>query len=134
MTKEQADQIDGLRTQGKGYKKIAATLGISVDKVRYYCKKNGMAGVGKGVLIADGMTCPLCGGAITQPGKGRKRKFCTARCRRLWWSQHPNALNKSEEAIYISTCGCCGKEFKTYGKKDRKYCSRDCYIKHRFWT
>jgi len=31
------------------------------------------------------------------------------------------------------TCARCGKEFTSYGNKNRKYCSHDCYIKARFW-
>ena len=135
MTKEQSNQIDELRSQGKGYKSIAAAVGISVDKVRYYCKKNGMAGVGKTALVADGLTCPLCGTAISQPdGRGRKKKFCSEHCRSLWWGRHPNALKSHEDSFYEYTCQCCGKQFKTRGNKHRKYCSRECFIKMRFWT
>ena len=134
MTGEIKDQIIAMRAKGVGYRTIASELGITVDKVRYYCKMNGLSGFANNILLFDGKTCPLCGTPIEQPpGKGRKKKFCSDKCRREWWNKHPGAGNKNDSAFYPATCSCCGKDFKAYGNKHRKYCSRDCYIKARFW-
>ena len=135
MTVELRDQIMKLSAEGDGYRTIAAKLNLTVDKVRYHCRTNGLNGRAKDLLIFDGVTCPTCGGPIEQiTGKGRRRKFCCEKCRREWWNKHPGAGNKKETAFYTSTCACCNKEFKTYGNNHRTYCSRDCYIKARFWT
>lgn len=134
MTKEQREQIVDLRKKGYGYRLIGQMLGLSRDAVRYFCKANGMAGNAENVLISDGANCPCCGGEILQNGgKGRRKKFCSEKCRREWWKKHPGAGNKSESAIYQSTCSACGKEFTAYGNNHRKYCSHACYIHARFW-
>lgn len=44
MTDFQAEQIKVLRGQGKGYKAIASSVGLSRDIVRNYCKANDMEG------------------------------------------------------------------------------------------
>ena len=134
MTKEQREQIVDLRKKGYGYRLIGQTLGLSRDTVRYFCKANGMAGIAENVLISDGAICPCCGGEILQAGgKGRRKKFCSEKCRREWWKKHPGAGNKSESATYHCTCATCGKEFTAYGNNHRKYCSHACYIHARFW-
>lgn len=134
MTKEQREQIVDLRKKGYGYRMIGQMLGLSRDAVRYFCKSNGMAGNAENVLISDGANCPCCGGGILQTeGKGRRKKFCSEKCRREWWKKHPGAGNKSESATYHSTCAGCGKEFTAYGNSHRKYCSHACYIQARFW-
>lgn len=134
MTKEQRGKIIDLRKKGYGYRVIGQMLGLSRDAVRYFCKSNGMAGLAENILISDGTTCPCCGGAISQTmGKGRRKKFCSEKCRREWWKDHPGAGRKNESAIYHSTCAACGKKFTAYGNSHRKYCSHACYIRHRFW-
>lgn len=133
MTYEQQEQIIDLRKKGYGYKLIGQMLGINRDTVRYFCKSNGMAGITENTLVSDKDTCPCCGGAIPQAATtGRRRKFCSEKCRREWWKMHPGAGKRSESAIYHSTCVACGKEFTTYGNSSRKYCSHTCYILHRF--
>ena len=42
-----------------------------------------------------------------------------------WWNTHPADVNK--QAFYSITCQHCGKDFLSYGNKNRKYCSRECY-------
>lgn len=134
MTKEQREQIVDLRKKGYGYRMIGQMLGLNRDTVRYFCKSNGIGGAAENILIADGATCPCCGGAISQTvGKGRRKKFCSEKCRREWWKKHPGAGNKSESATYHGTCAACGKEFTAYGNNHRKYCSHACYIHARFW-
>lgn len=59
MTDIQAEQIETLRLQGKGYKAIASAIGLSRDIVRNYCKANGMEGVGE--VVAMNMQNRLAG-------------------------------------------------------------------------
>lgn len=133
MTYEQQEQIIDLRKKGYGYRLIGQMLGINRDMVRYFCKSNGMAGITEDVPMPDGEACPCCGGAIQQTAAtGRRKKFCSEKCRREWWKKHPGAGKQSESAIYHSTCAACGKEFTAYGNSSRKYCSHACYILHRF--
>jgi hypothetical protein len=133
MTLEKRDQILELRRNGKGYATIAKLVGEKRDAVRYICKSMGLGG--KGEDIHPENTCPECGAALIQPkGRGRHRRFCNEACRRSWWKRHPEEAKQNETAMYITKCECCGKDFSSYGNNHRRYCSRDCYIKMRFWT
>ena len=58
------------------------------------------------------------------------RKFCSDACRTAWWNSHPDCVDR--KAVYAYTCAHCGKPFTAYGNKERKYCSRNCYISDRF--
>ena len=48
MTEAIGKQITYLRCKGLGYKSIALLLNISRENVRYYCKKHGLDGKGRG--------------------------------------------------------------------------------------
>ena len=90
-----------------------------------YKKHSGTDDVRKGVFVLWSR--------LIQPSTGRPKKFCSDKCRREWWKAHPEKLHRKDTAIYTMTCARCGKEFTSYGNKNRKYCSHDCYIKARFW-
>ena len=134
---EQKEQILKLRKEGYGYKSIAGILKISRDIVRNECKKYNLTGYGQQVQedilepINIGMKCLNCGKEInTEERKGRKLKFCSDKCRRIWWSA--NSDKKNKKAWYTFTCKNCGKEFKAYGNKNRKFCSVRCSTEYRF--
>lgn len=137
MTDIQAAQIKDLRLNGAGYRSIASITGLSRDTVRNYCKTNGMDGFAQATMrnlrerLLEGKACVCCGKEITQPGKGRPRRFCSEKCRRQWWKAHPDAGKRM--AVYTKNCARCGSVFEAYGNNRRKYCSHACYIKDRFW-
>lgn len=139
MTELQATQIFNLRTQGLGYRAIASAVGLSRDSVRNYCKSRNMGGYGVAasknvdLMREYGEICHHCGGTVTQPKTGRPKRFCSEKCRREWWKSHPEAVSRSRESSYELVCRRCKKTFISYGNRNRKYCSHDCYIKHRFW-
>ncbi len=139
MTEAQAKQIVEMRLNGIGYKSIGTVVGLSRDIVRNYCKSHNLSGYASALKknvqsrIESGEACLYCGGTIIKPKTGRPKKFCSEKCRREWWKNHPDQINRSEQAFYKLTCQCCGKTFRSYGNKNRKYCSHDCYIKNRFW-
>jgi len=133
MTDEQKRKIEFLRYQGWGYDRIANSLGASRDTVRGYCKRKGINGLATDLTIMHQKLkeefayefCLYCGLTLCQGGKGRKKKYCSIKCKREW--------EKTNRKIYILHCEYCGKEYKSLGVKDRKYCSHDCYIRDRFW-
>ena len=139
MTEDQARQIREFRMKGAGYKAIASVLGLSRDIVRNYCKSSSFSGYPVEVALnmeermRQGHVCRCCGKAIQQPAMGRKRKFCSDKCRRHWWLVHPEAVRKKETALYEMVCAFCGQPFSAYGNKTRKYCSHECYVRDRFW-
>lgn len=127
MTDAQKEKIRFWRMEGLGYGTIAARLGLSENTVKSFCRRNNLTGV---AAKETPTTCRYCGADLSlSPGR-KGRKFCCAACRRAWWKAHPELVNR--EAFYLMTCAHCGKEFKSYGNKKRKYCSHACYIAARF--
>lgn len=139
MTKFQSKQIRELRMRGVGYRAIASVTGLSRDVIRNYCKSQGIDGYAAELTVnmkeqmQQGRVCLCCGKELKQPVAGRKRKFCSEKCRRDWWSAHQDAIQKKETAVYEKVCDYCGKPFTAYGNKSRKYCSHNCYVHDRFW-
>lgn len=138
MTDLQAAQIRELRVRGTGYRSIASVVGLSRDIVRNYCKAHGLDGYAAALTlnvrerIQNGYACQFCGKELQQPETGRKRKFCSEKCRRDWWKAHPEEIRRKPTAFYSGVCAFCGKEFTSYGNNGRKYCSHACYVQARF--
>lgn len=120
-----------LRFEGVSYAEISKTLGISENTIKSYCRRNNLGGN----LLEKSKeerqsACKQCGKPINLEVKGKPRKFCSEPCRRDWWKTHDKEIKR--KAYYALTCVHCGKEFESYGKRDRKYCGHACYINHRF--
>lgn len=134
MTEEQKQTIKRLRDVGLGYRKIGIVLNIPRDKVRNYCKANDLGGYAKKRLRnkeakqmekdCPETVCRQCGKLLENKVTGRKRIYCSDKCRREWARNHP--------ALYKHECMFCEKEFESQ-TKEQKFCSRDCYIRDRFW-
>lgn len=122
MTDAQKRQIHDLRQRGFGYMKIGQMMGISDNTVRSYCRRSRLP---KNTTI-----CPQCGKGVKRLSGRKPRKFCSDTCRTAWWNSHLDQVER--KAIYQFICANCGKEFSAYGNDHRKYCSRACYIAHRF--
>lgn len=118
MTDTEKNKILELRKLGLGYQKIAKEIGMSVNAIRNYCSK------------ADSLSvCKECGKKIKSvPGK-KKRKFCSDKCRFIWWNKHRDELK--HKIRNVDTCACCGKKFINFTNSKRVYCSVDCYNKVR---
>ena len=138
MTGYQAQQIRSFRMRGTGYKAIATATGLSRDVVRNYCKKHGLIGAGPVLtinmteLIKRGLACRNCGAPLVRAHTGRPPRYCSAKCKTAWWGAHSRELRETSPANYMITCAGCGREFTSYGNRNRKYCSHDCYVAHRF--
>lgn len=138
MDKKIQDKIAQLRLKGLGYKAIAAKLGLSRDTVRHYCRKNNLTGYADAVklnheeMLEGGTICPNCSSVLKQPERGKKRRFCSDKCRSEWWSKNYEQHNFSEKNTHSFICRGCGKKFTSYSNNSRKYCSHECYIRHRF--
>ena len=141
MTNEQRTVVESLRSQGLGYKRIAAQTGISANTVKSYLRKYAPSDVEQAapVIIQEPLTntaaereflCHYCGKPVAQNPGRKEKKFCSDSCRTLWWNSHLDLVKR--KAIYHFTCPTCGKEFTAYGNDHRKYCSHACYIEDRF--
>lgn len=115
MTYEQKKQIRDLQYQGFGYKKIAAVVGLSVNTVKSYCRVHP-------VDLTVG-SCLQCGEPLIQLPNRKKKRFCSDKCRNVWWSAHPEA--RKPKTLYHHVCGFCGCKFDSL-RVTSKYCSRSC--------
>ena len=131
ITEEQKNAVIKCRNNGWGYGAIAKEIGLTKDTVVAFCRRNGLTGnmAGK-VPEKTGSRCKECRAVLVQAEGVKTRVFCSAKCRKKWWKEHPEMLNK--KAVYPYICAGCGMEFTAYGNSGRKYCSHACYIKDRF--
>ncbi|NBJ93571.1 RNA polymerase subunit sigma-70 [bacterium 1xD42-62] len=130
-TEGQKNSIIKSRNRGLGYGTIAKEVGLKKDAVAAFCRRNGLTGNRAGKVSEEmGRCCKECGAALVQAEGTKKRVFCCGECRKKWWKEHPEMLNK--KAVYTHICAGCGRAFTAYGNSKRKYCSHNCYIKDRF--
>ena len=131
MTPEQKELIMHLRAKGLSFGKIAATVGLSVNTVKSFCWRNRIDTTPpKYEDSPKAEYCAQCGSLLMQTPGHRQKRFCTNRCRRLWWKEHPESMNRKAYSPY--TCQHCGKAFLQYGSRQRKFCSRKCYLTNRY--
>jgi hypothetical protein len=135
MTVKQEQQIKVMRLSGYGYKTIAIAVGISRDRVRYFCSTNNLAVITDNAalnkIILSKKFCKQCGVHLTQKPKIKTKIFCSEDCCKTWWKENRHMKKQNERAIYTIVCCNCGKEFKSYGNKTRKYCSHSCYTNYK---
>ena len=113
--------INNMRLEGHSPTVIAAKLGIPAGTVRSHIHRH--------PNIPGARACKNCGRPLMQPKGRREKKFCSDACRMAWWNSHQEDV--SRKAYYHLTCQHCGKEFESYGNKNRKYCCRTCYVASR---
>ena len=119
MNAEQKDQIRELHSSGLGYKKIAAQLGLSVNTVASFCKRQ------RGSESCP--HCPQCGRSVVQTPHRKPKRFCSTQCHNTWWNHHAVSGNGKLQQL----CPICKEPFFAYPSSHRKYCSRLCYGKYR---
>lgn len=126
MNHNQKEEITKLRKNGLGYKRISVITGVSLNTVKSYCRR---LNVEKEIHEADNR-CLLCQGPLHQTKGKKNKKFCNDTCRMKWWNTHLNKVNR--KAYTTHECLNCKKEFQSYANKNRRYCSHECYVSHRF--
>ena len=132
MTKQQKEQISKLRASGASFGKIASVLGVSVNTVKSYCKRNPISAKAASAPKATSHTdhCPQCGAVLKQSPGHRQKRFCSPKCRMAWWSAHPEQMVRKN--LSQVQCHHCGTVFLQYGNRQRKFCSRGCCLAHRY--
>lgn len=124
MTEYQREEIITARCRGQKYSEIASELSVSTSTIRTFCCRNGLTDAD----LQKTSVCCVCRQSITQKAKGRRRVFCSDKCRSRWRRSH----NKLHEPQYHHICQNCGKEFYTTGNKSQRFCSRKCYVAARY--
>lgn len=122
MTDGDKLRIRQYRMQGLGHTKIARMLGLSVNTVKSYCRRNQVT---RSHQNADGV-CRQCGVKLEYIPHRKKKHFCSDACRLRWWHAHREQSKKAK----ASRCEYYGSEFVT--DHVQKYCSHACYIRVRF--
>ena len=107
MTDEEKGQVLVYRGQGMGYKKIASILGVTENAVKGFCKRQ--ISVEEKVDIAPKFVCRSCGKAVEQNPGRKEKKFCSDKCRMMWWNSHMEQV--SRKANYEFVCPNCNKHF-----------------------
>ena len=88
MNSIEREQIITLCTAGQSYTRIADALGISVNSVKSFCRRNALSGCTgssvkhiKAEAPLGATACEQCGCPVRQtPGRKHKR-FCSDTCR-----------------------------------------------------
>ena len=111
-----------LKEKGMATKEISEATGIAPGTLRSMFSRDPDP--------TEKRVCPQCGGSFDAGIWNPTKRFCCAACRRAFW----NARRKQEgrPSTEKLTCPVCGGSFLNYGRKGRKYCSRECYRKARW--
>jgi endogenous inhibitor of DNA gyrase (YacG/DUF329 family) len=121
MSKAQKERITRMRGRGESYTAIATALGISINTVKSFCRRNGLGAT----PAQESDRCPQCGASLVHTEGAKRKRFCSDRCRMAWWNAHPEAV--SHVAVRTVACAHCGKLFTAHGSRERRYCSQECY-------
>lgn len=130
MTNEQKSTIMRLRSEGCKYTAIADAVGLSINTVKSYCRRQN---INTFIETASDESCAACCKQCNKPLErkdGKKpRKFCSDDCRHAWWKDHPNEVNM--KALYTKACAHCGRSYTVYGRPHSKFCCHACSAQHR---
>lgn len=102
MKEEQKEIIRSLRLQGWGYKRIAKELKLNRNQVQLYCQTHGLGGQGELVKLnlpiwyENNGRCIVCGEKLSRKQRGRKRRFCSGRCRTKYYRMRKQEEEEAE--------------------------------------
>ncbi|MDD4366049.1 MAG: LuxR C-terminal-related transcriptional regulator [Eubacteriales bacterium] len=122
MNKQEISTLNVMRSKGKTAIEIASALNLSVNTVRSYIRRHPPK-------YTVQSYCRYCEKPVLQVSGRKVKLFCSDKCRNAWWKEHSETIKR--KTYYRFTCDYCGKEFESYGNKNRKYCSRECYANSR---
>lgn len=129
MTDKEKRLIEDYRNSGLSYSQISKAMNLPINSVKTYCRRHRLGTTFYNNNDVQSF-CEQCGSKMTQVVGRKKKRFCSDKCRILWWNSHNGDVKK--KANYNCICTHCAKEFISYGNKGRKYCSHECYIADRF--
>lgn len=94
MTDEQKEKIRSMRIQGIGYRLIAKELCLKENQVQLFCKAHGLAGsadltrLNFPIWCYQNNHCLACSAKLKQTKRGRKKKFCSGRCKTRYFREN----------------------------------------------
>ena len=123
LSNQDKRNIMELKIKGYGSKRIASQLQLNQETVKTFIHRHGK----DPDYVAQLGICVCCGSPLSQvPGK-KPKKYCSDACRRKWWANNQERLDRT---MYIKVCAYCGRNFETANKK-QKYCNQTCYAESR---
>ena len=123
MTNDQIAIVTQLQHQGLGYRRIAALTNISVNTVKGYCKRHPV-----NTQETEPQTdayCKQCGRPVYYVPHRKAKQFCSDKCRMAWWNNNRNQVQHKVTKTVV--CCLCGRSFVATGKRERKFCSKECF-------
>ena len=130
ITEKNRRAIQERREAGQSYTQISKALNVSRNTVKSVCQRMGIQPADAARETHDANHCRQCGVSLVQNVTGKRKRFCSDKCRRTWWKEHRDKLRLQSAAK--AKCAFCGCAFEDYAKNNRKYCSHGCYIRDRF--
>lgn len=128
MTCEDKRQIDKLSSQGYGCTAISNMLGISINTVKSYFRRNKSKEEKIKIRNAAKGGCEFCGKILVHTEGKKKKRFCCDKCRFTWWNRNRDKIH--HKILFEISCCYCGASIKS-ADKNRKFCSQNCYKKWR---
>ena len=125
MTNEQKQTITSMRDSGVPITSIAQQLELSINTIKSYCKRHGIHFGNQS--SKNIMFCLQCHKEIPQAEHRKEKKFCSDKCRQLWWAENTSLIPRESQIERI--CPVCKTSFLSYKSKHRIYYSRTCYGK-----
>jgi len=126
MNRYVKSQIINLHCEGVRYVDISRQLKIPVSTIKSFIYRH-QADV---EAAMDNLpTCPRCG-ALVPKMHFKPRRFCSDRCRILFWKEHRGECKHTSMVPFA--CKMCQGIFMDYAGRNRQYCSHSCYIQARY--
>lgn len=126
------EEVRRLRLDGMNITEIAEQTGMPEAQVTDYCHELGLPtegnchlyiSVGSSSAKPQTPRCQNCGAPVP-PGR---KKFCCDRCHEEFKYEDRKSMGGK-----TAVCKYCGVVFNQWKSKDRKYCSRECYLADRY--
>lgn len=126
------EEVRSLRLDGNDIETISEKTGIAKEQVAEYCHELGLPtdescrlyiSVGDSPSKPQPVKCENCGAPLP-PGR---RKFCCDICHEEYKYE-----GRKSRGGKTAVCKYCGIVFTEWKSKNRKYCSRECYLADRY--
>ncbi|MDR1599676.1 MAG: RNA polymerase subunit sigma-70 [Oscillospiraceae bacterium] len=129
MTETQKQRISELLRQGVSRPDIADAVGVSLNTLKAYCYRHRDETAAPAAPQARHGFCLHCGEVVVQAPRRKPKKFCSAKCRALWWNH--NRMS-AEKGVLAMRCANCGDPFMKRVGSPKRFCCHACYIRSRF--
>ena len=86
MKSQDINAINNMRLKGYSVATISKVLGMPYNTVKSHIRRNSE--------ILGVSLCLQCGKPVKQPGGRKEKKFCSDRCRMVYWNSNQNKAKR----------------------------------------